>query len=443
MYDPLSSGRERRFALSPYQALETQRAAGPDEAGLDDYGAGDAKAAAQAPYALGVGRPSVCAYSGSLSQPGQLGIGRSPGAPLRPLRVIHVAQYMVRAGVDSWLKALIRASDPASLRWLRCIVTSDIGDAEVMRELGVPVEVGQASAVRRAAQDCDVLLVSSPAELGEWLGELRPGLCVFVTHGDSHWSRKILEQSRPVIDHVIAVSRRARDAVSHDFPCSVIYNGVDAAHLTSSRPACEVRTALGFSSGDFVVGYVGRFASEKRPEAILEAVATLPRRFKALLVGWGPLRHKLMDLANHLLPGRYAFVRADRDLGDLYRSMDALCLASESEGFGLVLLEAMLCGTPVISGRIGFAPEKLTHRINGLVVDGGPASIARAAQLLARHPRWAAALAQEGQRLAEQFGYATRMCREYEDLLHRLWTAEHGPLSATESSPQHGLPKRN
>jgi glycosyltransferase involved in cell wall biosynthesis len=140
-----------------------------------------------------------------------------------------------------------------------------------------------------------------------------------------------------------------------------------------------------------------------------------------------------MDIANHLLPGRYAFVRADRDLGDLYRSMDALCLVSETEGFGLVMLEAMLCGVPVIAGRIGFAPEKLTHRVSGVLVDGDPPSIAKAARLLAKHPRWAAAVAQEGRRLAEQFGYAARMGREYEDLLHRLWAAKHGP--AREAAP--------
>jgi glycosyltransferase involved in cell wall biosynthesis len=352
---------------------------------------------------------------------------RRQAAPSRPLRVAHVGQFMVRGGIESWLKSFIRYSDPQRLQWVRCVVTNTVADTQVMRELGIPVEVGQ-DALRQSAQDCDVLLISSPGEVEEWLGELRPGLCVFVAHGDSHWSRDILLGSRSLVEHVVAVSRNVRASVAHDFPSSVIYNGVDLAHLTASQPREATRTALGFAADDFVLGFVGRFAWEKRPEVVLEAVARLPRRFKALMVGWGPYRQKLMDLANHLVPGRFAFLRASHDLGDLYRAMDAFCLASASEGFGLAMLEAMLCGVPVIAGRMGFAPEKMTHRVNGVLVDGAPESIAKAAQLLADHPGWASAVALEGRRLAEEFGYARRMCREYEDLLHRLWTAKHGAL---------------
>jgi len=42
-------------------------------------------------------------------------------------------------------------------------------------------------------------------------------------------------------------------------------------------------------------------------------------------------------------------------------------------------------------------------------------------QMIADHPDWAAGMAREGRRRAESFGFASRMCREYEELLHRLW----------------------
>src|SRR5262245_48580106 len=53
----------------------------------------------------------------------------SPFAPTspatKPLRVIHVGQCLLRAGIESWLKALIRNSDPRKLQVIRCVVASD------------------------------------------------------------------------------------------------------------------------------------------------------------------------------------------------------------------------------------------------------------------------------------------------------------------------------
>jgi glycosyltransferase involved in cell wall biosynthesis len=160
--------------------------------------------------------------------------------------------------------------------------------------------------------------------------------------------------------------------------------------------------------------------------AIIEAVARLPARFKALLVGWGRERPALMELANARIPGRYAFITAWDYLGDYYHAMDAVCLVSDQEGFPLVMLEAMMCGRPLIVTAVGCVPEVVRDRVNGLVVAGDPASISAAAELLDRHPRWAQGIGAEGKAFADSVGHARRMAREYEDLLHGLWQAKHG-----------------
>ena len=293
---------------------------------------------------------------------------------------------MLRAGIETWLRGLIGFSDPNRLRFLRCVVTSEDVDLEMAAEMGIPVEVGGRDSVRRAAEECDVLLCSGPVQIAEWLAGVNRPLCVFVAHGDGHWTRNILDACAPVIDHVVAVSRRVQQMVCNGFPCTVILNGVDTRHVATSRPPAAVRKSLGFNAHDFVLGYVGRFSEEKNPQAVIRAVAQLPPHCKALLVGWGWLRYQLLDLANELIPGRFAMVTARRDTGDYYRAMDAFCLPSDFEGFGLVVLEAMFCGVPVIGRAVGCVPEFIQDRINGIIVDGRPECIAEAVRPAAGPP---------------------------------------------------------
>ncbi len=371
----------------------------------------------RSPYAAAASR---LAGSSAAMTPGAAG-GETERAPARPLRVIHIGTHLLPAGIEHWLAALIQFADPRRLQFLRCVVTSGHVDSRMASRLGVPIEVGGRDSVRRAAADADVLLLSSPAEAAEWLADARPPLCVIVAHGDGPWTRSILDSCAPIVDHVVAVSGRVEQAVCGGFPTTVILNGIDASHIASTRPRAVVRSTLGFHPHDFVLGYVGRFSHEKDPGAVLEAVALLPPQFKALLVGFGYQRMELLERANEIVPGRYAFVSADQGLGDYYQAMDAFCLTSTMEGFGLVILEALLSRRPVIARAIGFVPELIVDRVNGLVVDGSPASVADAARRLHDFPGWAAGVAAEGFQLAERFGYATRMAREYEDLLERLF----------------------
>jgi glycosyltransferase involved in cell wall biosynthesis len=344
----------------------------------------------------------------------------------KPLRVIHIGQCLVRAGIETWLKSLGRYFDPNRAKLTRCVVTSDFTDLSMVPEMRVPVEFGGRESVRRAAQDCEVLLVSGPPETAEWLEDLRPPLCVFVAHGDGPWTRQILDLSREAFDHAVSVSQRVQSTICYDLPATVIYHGIDTTHIIRSRSRPEVRQACGFTDDDFVLAYVGRFAMEKNAQAVIDAVAQLPRQFKALLVGWGPMRQHLMEAANAMIPGRYAFVEGCDHMGDYYAAADAVCLPSFSEGFGLALLEAMLCERPIISGRAGFAPELLEDRIHGLIVDPDAACIARATSLLEQNPDWAASIARAGKNIAESFGFARQMACRYEDLFERLWREKFG-----------------
>jgi glycosyltransferase involved in cell wall biosynthesis len=343
-----------------------------------------------------------------------------------PLRVIHASWSMTPAGIDRWLTGLIRYSEPRRVKFLRCVVLGGHVDWKQLARVGVPVEVGQRDSMLRACEDCDVLLVSDPGEQPEWVEQVRAPLCVFVAHGDGDWTRRRLDRLAPAIHHVIAVSRLVQAAVCNGFPSTVIPNGVDPLHLTRCRPRHEVRASLGFRPDDFVLGFVGRFSPEKRPFAVVEAVARLPHHFKALLVGFGPLREELLERANDLIPGRFAILRGEDHMGDLYAAMDSFCLVSDSEGYGLAIMEAMMAGKPVITTNVGLVPEAILDRVNGLIVQGDAASISAAAALLEHHRDWAASVGNEARELAERIGYASTMAERYADLMESLWTARHG-----------------
>lgn len=357
---------------------------------------------------------------------------RGPAAGDRPLKVAHIGNSLVRGGVEQWLRSLIRFTDRRKLRFTRCVILSRFVDPAMANDLGMPVEIGGFESVRRAIEDSDIVLCSGPVE-AEWLrANGHRKLCVFVAHGDSDWVRDYIHACRDVADHVVAVSRRVGEQICHDIPKSIITNGVDTSHIASCSSRAAMRDQLGFAPDDFVLGYVGRFFPEKNVELLIETASRAPDHYKLLLVGWGIMQDHLRELAERSIPGRYVMVAADRYLGDFYRAMDAFCLPSTSEGFALVLLEAMLCGVPVIATPVGSAPEIIENRINGMLAEPCPEKFLSAAALLERHPHWAKAIASEAMHYAETHGHALRMARDYEQLLHQLWAAKHGsPSEAT------------
>jgi glycosyltransferase involved in cell wall biosynthesis len=157
----------------------------------------------------------------------------------------------------------------------------------------------------------------------------------------------------------------------------------------------------------FTVLFVGRFYRRKRVEILLRAAAMLRERIPGLevrLVGAGPCGPRLRQLSSELkLEGTVTF------LGDVSRSQliaeyhraDLLCLPSVQEGFGIVLLEAMAAGKPIVAARAAAIPEVIPH---GLLVEPESAeALAAGIEELYRSPERRAALARTGAAWVEQF----------------------------------------
>jgi len=361
-------------------------------------------------------------YDVSQPAPAILGVRRETGNPSdRPLRMACIGPNFRVGGVRQHALALAKFLNPERVKITEFLV-SDVGEVEACDPLRMPVAVRRfdQSTMDRLENDCDILLMWGEAFNGK-LSCKRP-LKVFVAHGETQWTRNALLQSSQVVDHVIAVSESVFRKVCQGFPATKILNGIDTSRLSQTDTRENIRRRYAFGKDDFVVGCVGRLTQEKQFDLLIRAISTLPSNHKLLIVGSGRRYVEWLDLANRLLPGRCAIVAAQDHLGDFYQAMDAFAMVSAHEGFGLVLAEAMMVGRPVLSTRVGVAPEIICDRVNGVFVEADACSIADTVKRIRANRAWAQGMAAQGRTFAMHHFNAAQMARRYEDLLCDLYS---------------------
>ena len=211
---------------------------------------------------------------------------------------------------------------------------------------------------------------------------------------------------------------------------AVVPCGVDA-ELFTPGDADDARRALGLPTEPLIL-YVGRLAPIKGLETLLDAVALLVGRGAAarLVVVGGDaderrdgheagLRARIAALG---IGDRVSFVgpQPQERLRTHYVAADVTVLPSHYESFGMVALEAMACGSPVVASRVGGLTTTVRDGVTGFLVPEGdvPALAGRLETLLGDPDlRWR--LGREGVRWAAQHRWpcvAEAICREYAQL---------------------------
>jgi glycosyltransferase involved in cell wall biosynthesis len=207
-------------------------------------------------------------------------------------------------------------------------------------------------------------------------------------------------------DLVITVSRYCAERLEELYgvkDATVVPELIDLnawRHLFKANPATT-------TPGKFTILSVCRFYPRKRLDVLLRAAGLLRKTIPELeirIVGNGPERARLQGICRELDLGPAVQWLGDASMSRLaaeYKRCDVFCLPSVQEGFGIVFLEAMAAGKPIVAARAAAIPELVRSGV--LVEPDNPGALAEAIVCLYRDPRLRRTLASAGLRDVEQF----------------------------------------
>ncbi|WP_426143089.1 glycosyltransferase [Pseudomonas sp. DWP3-1-2] len=183
-------------------------------------------------------------------------------------------------------------------------------------------------------------------------------------------------RSRKLFAHIfrwrlslLGVSDAVRDDMRKSLPkwptgrIQTLYNRIDIEQLQASQfSAAQAREELGLSPSAWIVGNVGRLHPDKDQATLLrgfaQALPELPPGSQLVILGKGRLEQDLKELALELgIGSQVLFLGQVPDARRYYKAFDVFALSSDHEPFGMVLLEAMVAGVPVLATSCGGAKE--------------------------------------------------------------------------------------
>jgi glycosyltransferase involved in cell wall biosynthesis len=232
--------------------------------------------------------------------------------------------------------------------------------------------------------------------------------CVLWQH-DAVTGASVVERasSRIGADLVICNSNwtaRSTSAIFPDVPRRVVYCPVQSEPVASNARAA-VRDALGAAADDVVVLAASRIEAWKGHANLIRALATLGSRRWTLWVAGGAQRRHERDYAAAIagevgrlgLESRVKFLGERRDVRQLLAGADLFAQANtEPEPFGVVFAEALLAGVPVVTTRMGGAPEIVDESCGRLVPGKDQAALVDALDELISNDRLRTSLGAAG-----------------------------------------------
>lgn len=202
------------------------------------------------------------------------------------------------------------------------------------------------------------------------LGSRLPVIGVHHAFGDyQRCSRKLFARIFRQRLSLLGVSDAVRDDIRRCLPnwsptrIQTLYNRIDIDALQASQlDAVEARQELGLSANAWIVGNVGRLHPDKDQATLLRGFALalpgLPENSQLAIMGSGRLESDLKALALELGIGERVLFLGQVAQGRRYfRAFDVFALSSDHEPFGMVLLEAMAAGVPLLATACGGASE--------------------------------------------------------------------------------------
>ena len=343
------------------------------------------------------------------------------------MRVLHVLDTLNWAGTERHVLTLAAAQVRAGAG--RVAVACPDGSPLTGRLDGdgvghVPIAAGSGPLtvaangrhLRRAGGDFDLLHAHNGRCVAAAVGSGRPVVATqhFIAPASAGRrgvagaaSRVLLRRVTGRVRRWIAVSDAARRAMVDrgDAPAEridLVHNGVDATPAHADRP--ETRWRLGVADDQALVLCPCRLEPEKDVATLVEAASRLAAPARVLVAGGGAER-ALLEAAATRSAAPVVFLGPRDDVPDLMAACDLVALPAPAEPFGLVLIEAMAAGRPVVACAAGGPPEIVDAGVTGLLVPPrDPAALAAAIDRLAASPGERRRMGDAGRaRYAERF----------------------------------------
>lgn len=231
----------------------------------------------------------------------------------------------------------------------------------------------------------------------------------FPPHKFVPWNNKLVMEAFASVRGIYGISQSALDHfleiygqfVRRGTVLSVIHNYVDTdRYRPSSILRNEMRSEFGIPEGAPVIGSVGRLSDQKRPKALIDIFGKLQKELPdayLVLVGQGHLEGALRcQVASLGLTNRVKFTGFQTNPERIIPAFDVHLLLSVREGFGIVTVEAMACGVPVVASDVPGSADILAGSEGGILVplDDEAATVSSLLRILTNR--------EHGQRMSER-----------------------------------------
>jgi glycosyltransferase involved in cell wall biosynthesis len=215
-------------------------------------------------------------------------------------------------------------------------------------------------------------------------------------------------------------------APAHKF--ITIHSGLELGSLQPSDTKNDVAKEFNIDKSDKLIGTVARLVPIKGHEFLVKAAPLVLQHYPDttfLLIGDGPLRKKLENLAQQLnFFDKIVFSGMREDIPRLLNAIDIFVLPSLNEGMGRVLIEAMVLAKPIVATRVGGVPDVVEDGSSGLLVPpADPDALADAICTIMKNPALASKLASHAAICSQKFSH-TEMIRQLENLYKSVMSSK-------------------
>jgi glycosyltransferase involved in cell wall biosynthesis len=304
----------------------------------------------------------------------------------------------------------------------------------LFRVYGTPVTLIPTSLL---TEKYDVIHANFPgpylAALSSWIAKATNTPSVLTWHNDlpsvtslagilvklhDRMSGSYLDLYKRIISTTNVYAKNSKTLRQHSGKVTVIQNGVDTARFNPTVSGDLVREKFGLEQSKVVlfVGALTIWHAYKGVDILIRAfkkVCEARNDAKLLIAGGGNLSDQYLALASELgISSNVVFAGKveEPELPQYYAASDLTVLPSKdsSEGFGLVLMEAMAAGRAVIGSRVGGVIEVVRDGFNGLLVDPNNVDeLARTIQFVLKDDRTRLLMGRYGRMFAEQSDWSS------------------------------------